>query len=705
MKPQTALPPYLAHADVAILPWRVTTETDSMSPLTVYEHLGMGLPVVAPPVATLRDIPGITLAGDHDAFSAGVAATGRSRGAPEERAAIRRFAAENTWTARLDRLEAAIAACRARPPAERRRGVTRSSHVSVVIPSYNHREFLGTALDSVAAQTLPAGDVVVVDDGSTDGSREVLGTYAEKGVRVVEQTNRGAHAAINRAIALSAGEYVAILNSDDRFEPTHLEHAWAVARDRDAGLVLGRVRLVDARGDDLPADHEVARWYQEALRTAASPAGLGRALRRHNVAVTTSNFFLHKELWRRVGGFRDFRYAHDLDFLLRAIERAPDQVVFAPELCGVHYRIHGRNTIAEDEAVALAERDRVVREADRVEVRLRTRWRRWRDAGTLTERIRDTPRPAAVVPGSAAGARSASRRIAAGVVVPTLGTGGLEEIVALLARSLPAFGVDTHVLCTEAGGAVADRLTAAGVAVSVGSDGDESVRRWRDRTGVEVASTHHLPCRDVERLERLGVPVVETVHNTYAWYGTEEWRAESEKRAVASAIVCVSPLVARYYARHTEESTPLEVVPNAVHPAWAAAVPRSYARHRLGVAEEVTLFVHVGRITSQKNVEGLLSAFDDVRTGHGGVELLLVGPAEDHREAVRLRRRLRQFRGAVRHIRDARAIGVPLAAADAFVSSSFYEGWSVAASEALWVGRPVVLTECGGAAELVGADR
>jgi len=148
----------------------------------------------------------------------------------------------------------------------------------------------------------------------------------------------------------------------------------------------------------------------------------------------------------------------------------------------------------------------------------------------------------------------------------------------------------------------------------------------------------------------------------------------------------------------------IHVVPNAVHPARAARVPRAYARRRLGVAENAPLFVHLGRMTGQKNLDGLLGAFADVLPHVPAARLLLVGPADDRSAITALERAHAPLlhTGAARRVAPAEVVGVVLAAADALVSSSFYEGWSVSASEALWVGTPVVLTDCGGARELVG---
>lgn len=582
--------------------------------------------------------------------------------------------------------------------------------LSVVIPAYEHERYVGEAVDSVRAQTLPAGELVVVDDGSRDGTARVVAERAGPDLNLVRQPNRGAHAAINRAIELTSGEYVAILNSDDVFEPERLEHAWAVARVTGAALLFGTVRLIDADGAALPSDHATAAWYAEARRTVAESGSLRRALGRHNVAVTTSNCFVHRELWRRLGGFRPYRYVHDLDFLLRALELCPDRVSYAPELCDVRYRVHADNTIANDPQRALDERDRLLRELGAAARRARVTLGRFGPARAVRRAVGAATLAPLTAQGASVdrGAASGSRRkpLSVGVVTRSLGVGGLEEVVALLAQALPPEDVAVSVLCTHGGGPVADRLRASGVPVSLGDGRPGTWRAWMESASCDVLSTHFVAPELVELAAEVGVPAVETIHNTYAWLTGDDWADEATKAARLAGTIAVSETAARYYRRHCPSAAPPVVVPNAVHPARAARAPRAFARRRLGLADDQVAFVHLGRITRQKNLSGLLAAFAEVRAVRRAARLLLVGPEDRDGSLPALRRSHGAlFRsGAVLHRPSVEAVGAVLSAADAYVSNSFYEGWSVAASEALWVGLPVVLSDCGGAAELVGAD-
>src|ERR1700742_3928224 len=94
---------------------------------------------------------------------------------------------------------------------------------SVIIPIYNRAGKLTKAVRSVLAQTCQDFEIIVVDDGSTDGPKEVLDQIGDPRIRYCYQQNRGGGAARNRGIDLARGRFIAPLDSDDQFLPHHLE--------------------------------------------------------------------------------------------------------------------------------------------------------------------------------------------------------------------------------------------------------------------------------------------------------------------------------------------------------------------------------------------------------------------------------------------------------------------------------------------------
>src|SRR3972149_549215 len=94
--------------------------------------------------------------------------------------------------------------------------------ISVIILSYNHAAYIGHAVESVFAQSNTNFELIVVDDGSTDNSLEVLTGFSDPRLKVLTQSNQGTHATINRGLHEATGKYLAILNSDDLYHPDRL---------------------------------------------------------------------------------------------------------------------------------------------------------------------------------------------------------------------------------------------------------------------------------------------------------------------------------------------------------------------------------------------------------------------------------------------------------------------------------------------------
>ena len=196
-------------------------------------------------------------------------------------------------------------------------GTLRQPLVSVVIPAYNSVDYISDALDSVLNQDYPALEIVVIDDGSTDGTCDVVARYGSA-VTLIRQRNTGAAVARNEGIRRARGQYVALLDADDvwlpgklRLQVDHLESH------PDVALCCTRWHLIypDAAGryhfertfapEPTSVDPKCRGWiYCELLL---------------DCEVWTSTVVMRRELTERVGGFdAELRRGQDYDYWLRA---------------------------------------------------------------------------------------------------------------------------------------------------------------------------------------------------------------------------------------------------------------------------------------------------------------------------------------------------------------------------------------------------
>ncbi len=237
-------------------------------------------------------------------------------------------------------------------------GVAARPRVSVIVPSYNHCRYVEGALESVFRQTYANLELVVIDDGSTDGSVARIRDALRRSpfpARFVARDNRGAAPTINEAVALSGGDFVNVLNSDDRFAATRIAAMVAAVARAGAGWGFSRATLIDEAGAVVPAGAS-ARAADLEYRSddVAACDAVGMAFLGGNPAVSSGALFVERSLFDRLGGFADLRYNHDWDFCLRASLVAEPVFVPSPEY---EYRLHAGNTILESAAAAKREAD------------------------------------------------------------------------------------------------------------------------------------------------------------------------------------------------------------------------------------------------------------------------------------------------------------------------------------------------------------
>ncbi len=192
--------------------------------------------------------------------------------------------------------------------------------VSVIIPTYNRAGYIAEAIESVLAQEYASIEIIVVDDGSTDNTRQVVAVFPE--VRYVYQENRGQAAARNRAIAMAEGEWLAFVDSDDLWTP---------------GRLPMQVRYLLEHPEIMMVFGGVEQFSSEAHRLLHEKS-LKMAVR----GMTLGTLLIRKSDFLRVGDFcTDLRVGEFVEWFTRATDRGYRYYQFSDIF--LRRRLHDRN--------------------------------------------------------------------------------------------------------------------------------------------------------------------------------------------------------------------------------------------------------------------------------------------------------------------------------------------------------------------------
>lgn len=204
--------------------------------------------------------------------------------------------------------------------------------ISVVIPAYGAERFVAASIDSVLDQDRPPHEVIVVDDGSTDDTSEVIASFGDRVRGLAHETNRGEAATRNTGLAAATGDAIAMHDADDLMRPHRLrrqaEALVAAGEPARVGCVLGRQAMFSDDGGPLP------RW---ALDTEGRPPPHGN-----------SPVMAWRSTYETVGGYDEgFRVGTDSDWLVR-VRAAGLEVVLIDDVV-IDRRIHAENLTMQSE--------------------------------------------------------------------------------------------------------------------------------------------------------------------------------------------------------------------------------------------------------------------------------------------------------------------------------------------------------------------
>jgi len=197
--------------------------------------------------------------------------------------------------------------------------------VSICMPAYNVENTLGVALNSVPAQSYQNTEVILVDDGSTDGTSEVVRSFTDERIHYIRnKMNLGGYQTMNKAVGLAKGDFVAIYHSDDVYESTIIEKEIAYFQSYpQIGAVFCLAHFMDSKGNifggyTLPKEYLGREFltYEDIFPFI---------LRNKNILLCCPTFMVRHEVLNAIGSFDAEKYdiAADLDMWIRIVRRFP----------------------------------------------------------------------------------------------------------------------------------------------------------------------------------------------------------------------------------------------------------------------------------------------------------------------------------------------------------------------------------------------
>lgn len=221
--------------------------------------------------------------------------------------------------------------------------------VSILIPAYNQERFIAQAVDSALKQTHRELEVIVIDDGSTDGTTAVVDTFNDQRLRCIRQKNGGPSTALNTGIRASSGAFLAILGGDDLCFPQRIEAQLRALEEKKLDAVFCKPTLIDKDGATLPENVESV-FYDVPVISDPS-AHFRKLFYDRNYFCAPSKCF-RRDVIDRIGLFHEgLVQLQDYDYIIRMTGSGMNILILDEPL--IAYRRHAENLSGSPRMVAV----------------------------------------------------------------------------------------------------------------------------------------------------------------------------------------------------------------------------------------------------------------------------------------------------------------------------------------------------------------
>ncbi|MBL8266076.1 glycosyltransferase family 2 protein [Steroidobacter sp.] len=233
--------------------------------------------------------------------------------------------------------------------------------ITVIVPTYNCGRFIAESIQSILAQTLQPEEIIVVDDGSTDDTEQVVGTFTDPRIRYIRQQNAGVSVARNTGLSAARGEYIAFLDADDRWRPTFLEKLHGVVS-HDSKLVCAFanfIRFEQDTGKVMPRDQFKLYPHLRHLPAKPGPINGSHVLQGDafcalvaggEIPSFTQAMMFRSRLIDRLRFNPTLRICQDMEWVLQTFMRGPVAFITEPL---TEVRRHDTNATRNYQVMAL----------------------------------------------------------------------------------------------------------------------------------------------------------------------------------------------------------------------------------------------------------------------------------------------------------------------------------------------------------------
>jgi hypothetical protein len=221
-------------------------------------------------------------------------------------------------------------------------------HISVIIPNYNRETLVGETISNLLGQTLPPLEIIVVDDGSTDKSVEVIRSFGEK-IKLIQQTNQGPGAARNAGLKIAIGEFIQFQDSDDLFSLNKLEAQAKLMEQTGADIAFSPWVKLKIEGRNATLENHVLQQKMPPEKLSLPCWWL------RGWSTVFQSLLFRRSFLTKLGFYRtDLMPSEDTELFFRALTSSP-RIAFTDEALTL-YRLHNVNKITQDEGTSQARR-------------------------------------------------------------------------------------------------------------------------------------------------------------------------------------------------------------------------------------------------------------------------------------------------------------------------------------------------------------